>query len=97
MPSLYDHIDINLKNFSPNQPFTIEASAHMVGAGSQDLRLQGKGGPLVQQDLVKTPFHGSLDLKQVGLTDLSKFLNSSALSGTDGVLTGQKSTMTWAS
>jgi hypothetical protein len=69
--------------------FTIDAAVHMPGAGSQDLRLQGKGGPLAQPDLSKTPFHGTLNLRQVGIVDLSKFLNSPALSGTDGVMTGQ--------
>jgi AsmA protein len=88
-PSLYDHIDVTLKNVSPNLPFTIDAAVHMVGAGSQQVRLQGEGGPLVQQDLVKTWFHGSLELNQVGVADLSKFLNSPALSGTDGIVTGQ--------
>jgi len=88
-PSLYDHIDVILKNFAPNQPFTVDAAVHMVGAGSQEATLQGKGGPLVLQDPVKTSFHGNLDLKQVGIADLAKFVNSPALSGTDGILTGQ--------
>jgi AsmA protein len=88
-PSLYDHIDVILKNFAPNRPFNIEASAHMVGTRSEEVRLQGAGGPLVQQDLAKTSFHGTLDLKQVGVADFSKFLNSPVLNGTDGILTGQ--------
>jgi AsmA-like protein len=89
IPSLYDHIDVTLKHFAPNQPFTIDAAVHMAGAGSQAVRLQGEGGPLLQQDLVKTSFHGNLDLKEVGVADFSKFLNSPALNGTDGILTGQ--------
>ncbi len=36
-----------------------------------------------------TPFRGTLELKEVGLNDFSKFLNSPALNGTDGVLTGK--------
>ncbi len=88
-PSLYDHIDVTLKHFAPNQPFTIDAAAHMVGAGSQEVRLQGEGGPLVQEDPMKTSFHCNLDINQVGVADLSKFLNSPALNGTDGILTGK--------
>ena len=88
-PSLYDHIDLTLTNFAPNEPFTIDAAAHMAGAGSQEVRVQGKGGPLVREQPAATPFQGTLDLKQVGIADLSKFLNSPALAGTDGVLTGQ--------
>ena len=88
-PTVYDHIDVTLKNFAANRPFAIDASANMVGTQSQSVRLQGEGGPLRQQDLLKTSFHGTLELKQVGIADLSKFLNSPALSGTDGTLTGE--------
>jgi hypothetical protein len=51
--------------------------------------LQGKGGPLAKTDLSKTPFQGTLELKQVGISDFTKFLNSPALNGTDGVISGQ--------
>ena len=88
-PSLYNHIDVTLKNFSLNTPFTIDAVAHMAGTGTEEIRLQGEGGPIARQDLTKTPFHGTLDIKQVEITDLTKFLNSPALNGTDGVMTGQ--------
>ena len=88
-PSLYNHIDVTLKNFAMNSPFTVDATVHMAGAGAQDLKLQGQGGPLVEQDLSKTPFHGTLELKQVGIGDFTKFLNSPALNGTDGVMSGQ--------
>jgi len=88
-PTLYDHIDLSLSNFAPNEPFTIDAAVHMAGAGSQEVRVQGKGGPLVREQPAATPFQGTLDLKQVGIADLSKFLNSPALTGTDGILTGK--------
>jgi uncharacterized protein involved in outer membrane biogenesis len=88
-PSLYDHIDLTLTNFAPNEPFTIDTAAHMAGAGSQEVRIQGKGGPLVREQPAATPFQGILDLKQVGIADLSKFLNSPALAGTNGILTGK--------
>ena len=76
--TVYDHIDVTLKNFSPDQPFTLEAAAHLPGSGAQEVRLQGNGGPLVQGQPAATPFHGTLSLKQVGIADLSKFLNSPA-------------------
>ena len=37
-PSLYDHIDITLKNFSPDTAFTVDAAVHMAGTGSQQYR-----------------------------------------------------------
>ena len=88
-PSVYDHIDVTLENFAPGQPFTIDAAAHLPGPGGQEVRLKGKGGPVVQNDPAATPFQGTLNLKQVGIAGLSKFLNSPALAGTDGTLSGQ--------
>ena len=88
-PSLYNHIDVTLKDFSLDTPFTIDAATHMAGTGTEEIRLQGQGGPIAEQDLMNTPFHGTLDIKQVEITDLTKFLNSPALNGTDGVITGQ--------
>lgn len=88
-PSLYDHIDITLKDFAPGRPFTIDAAAHMPGAGSKQIRLQGKGGPVVRGQPAATPFDGTLDLRQVGIADLSRLLNSPALQGMAGTLTGQ--------
>jgi len=88
-PSIYDHIDVALKDFSPNKPFSIEAAVHMAGSGSQEARLQGEGGPIVQGQPATTPFRGSLTLKQVGVSDLSKFFSAPALNGSDGSLTGE--------
>jgi len=88
-PSLYDHIDVNPEDFSLNEPFTIDAAAHISGSGSQEVRLQGKGGPVVSGRPETTPFHGTLNLKQITINDLSKFLNSPALNGTDGILSGE--------
>jgi AsmA protein len=87
-PSLYDHIDVTLKNFSPDKPFNIDAAVHMAGSGSE-ARLQGEGGPIVQGEPATTPFRGSVTLKQVGISDLSKFFNAPAMSGSDGSLTGE--------
>lgn len=88
-PSQYDHIDVTLKDFSPNQPFTVDASVHTMGSSSEEARLQGEGGPIVTGQPATTPFKGTLNLKQVSVGDLSKFLNSPSASGTDGVITGE--------
>ena len=88
-PALYDHIDVKLENFSPDKPFTIDAAAHMAGSGSQQARLQGEGGPIVNSQPATTPFRGTLNLKQVSMSDLSKFLNSPTLNGTDGIVSGE--------
>ncbi len=87
-PSVYDHIDVTLENFAPGQPFTLDAAAHLPGPGTQEVRLQGKGGPIEQNNPAATPFKGTLNLKQVNIAGLSKFLNNPALTGTDGTITG---------
>jgi hypothetical protein len=88
-PSVYDHIDVTLTNFTPGEPFTLDAAVDLPGPGTQEVRLEGKGGPLVRNDPAATPFQGTLDLRQVGISGLAKFLNSEALTGTDGTITGQ--------
>jgi len=87
--AVYDHIDLNVLNFTPNAPFSIDVAAHLPGVGMQQVRLQGQAGPIVQGLPASTPFHGTLDLQQVGIAGLQKFLNSPALVNTDGVLSGE--------
>ena len=86
--TVYDHIDGTLNDFAPGQPFAVQVAAHMPGAGSQEIRLDGQGGPIAQ-DPATTPFNGTLDLKGVGIAGLQKFLNNPALENSDGVLSGQ--------
>jgi len=87
-PSVYDHIDVALKNFSPAKPFSVDASVRLAGS-SQEAKLSGEGGPIVNGNPVATPFHGTLTLKQIGLSDFAKFMNSSVLEGTDGIISGE--------
>ena len=87
-PSLYDHIDVTLKNFSPKSAFTVDAAVRLAGS-SQEAKLRGEGGPIVSGNPSETPFHGTLSLKQIGLADFAKFMNSPALEGTDGIISGE--------
>jgi AsmA protein len=85
---VYDHINLTLTDFAPDSPFSVDASVHFPGQGAQEIRLQGKGGPVQQPDPASTPFRGSLDLKDVSLAGFQKFLQTSALTNSDGVLSG---------
>jgi AsmA protein len=87
--SVYDHIDVTLQDFAPNQPFSLDVAAHLPGTGAQEIRLQGKGGPIAQNQPAATPFQGTLSLKQVTIAGFQQFLNSPALANTDGVLSGE--------
>src|SRR2546430_11149480 len=87
--TVYDHIDGTLNDFAPEQPFALQVAARMPGAGNQEIRLQGKCGPIAQGDPSSTPFHGTLDLKGVGIAGLQHFLNNPALADSDGTLSGQ--------
>jgi uncharacterized protein involved in outer membrane biogenesis len=86
--AVYDHIDLNITDFAPNQQFNMKLTAHLPGPGKQAVWLQGKGGPLKDADLLNTPFDGSLRLEQVSTAAAQKFLNSQALKDVDAVLTG---------
>src|SRR5579863_6676732 len=86
--TVYDHIDLKLMDFAPSTPFTVEASVHLPGPGNQEVGLKGKGGPLSHENPATTPFKGTLDLKNVDIAGLQKFLQSPALVNTAGVLSG---------
>ena len=86
--TVYDHIDMKLTDFAPTTPFNIEASVHLPGSGNQEVGLKGKGGPLLHDNPAATPFKGSLDLKNVEIAGLQKFLQSPALVKTDGIVSG---------
>jgi AsmA protein len=86
--TVYDHIDLTLTGFAPDTPFSVDASVHLPGQGAEEIRLQGQGGPVHQPDSATTPFHVTLDLKGVGIAGFQKFLQTPALTDTDGVLSG---------
>lgn len=86
--AVYDHIDLTLEDYAPDRPFSFELAAHLPGQGSQTFRISGKGGPLNSADIASTPFRGTVKLDQISLSGAQKFLNSSALAGTDAVISG---------
>ncbi|HZM09378.1 MAG TPA: AsmA family protein [Candidatus Limnocylindrales bacterium] len=86
--AVYDHIDLTLKDYAPNQPFSVDLAAHVPGKGAETLSLSGKGGPINQAQMLSTPFDGKLKLNEVSLAGAQKFLNNAALEGTDAMLSG---------
>jgi len=86
--AVYDHIDLNVSDFAPNQQFSMKLTAHLPGEGKQAIWLEGKGGPIKEADMLNTPFDGTLRLDQVSTGAAQKFLNSQSLNGIDAVITG---------
>ncbi len=86
--TVYDHINLQLTDFAPNKPFDLEASVHLPGSGNQEVSLKGSGGPLSHESPASTPFKGALDLKDVDIAGLQKFLQTPALENTAGILSG---------
>jgi AsmA protein len=87
--AVYDHIDVDLKNFAPDKQFTIAAAAHLPGQGSQVVKLDGNVGPIKDGAMLETPFDGNLKLDHVSLSAAQKFLNTQALANTDANITGE--------
>ena len=87
--AVYDHIDVTLNDYAPGKPFSLQVAAHLPGAGNQEVRLQGKGGPVNQGDPASTPFQGTLGLKNVAISGLKQFLQTPALENTDGTISGE--------
>ena len=86
--AVYDHIDLNVSDFAPDQQFSMKLTAHLPGEGKQSIWLEGKGGPIKEADMLNTPFDGTLRLEQVSTGAAQKFLNSQSLNDIDAVITG---------
>ncbi len=86
--AVYDHIDLNVSDFAPDQQFSMKLTAHLPGEGKQAIWLEGKGGPIKEADMLNTPFAGTLRLDQVSTGAAQKFLNLQSLNGIDAVITG---------
>src|SRR5215813_6449079 len=89
--AVYDHIDLKVSSFVPGQPLTVSAGVHLPGEGRQEVRLDGKVGPIQEQTILDTAVDAKVDLNDVRLSGLKKFLNAEMLEGTDFVISGHTS------
>jgi len=81
--AVYDHIDLRLVGYAPDKPFDFELAAHLPGSGAQLIKLAGKAGPIDQNESMKTPFKGNIELDHVSLSGLQRFTNTAALANDD--------------
>ena len=71
--SVYDHIDVTVKDFSPGKAFEATATVRMPAPGKGSLTLEAKGGPL---NVPGAPFSGHLAIHEASLGSLAQFLGS---------------------
>lgn len=86
--AVYDHIDLDVTDFAPDQQFSLKVSALLPGAVKQAVLLEGKAGP-IREDALKMPFDGRLHLDQVPTAALATFLNMQALNGSEALASGE--------
>lgn len=86
--TVYNNIDVLLRDYAPGQAFSLEGSARLPGSGKQAVKFEGHGGPINDATLVNMPFDGSLQLDQVSLAAAKQYLNSPAVAGSDATVGG---------
>ncbi|HTK94818.1 MAG TPA: AsmA family protein, partial [Terriglobales bacterium] len=89
--SIYDHIDLAVENYRPGEPFLVDLAAHLPGTGKQTARLNATVGPIDEKNSMATPVDGTLNLEEVSVAAVQRFLNTAALANTDGVASGKAS------
>lgn len=86
MRTVYDHIDLTLRDYAPGQPFALDVAAELPAGG---LRLTGNGGPVATGDPMATPFSGTLVLDEAGVEALKAFLGAEIFGDSAGFLSGE--------
>ncbi|MBZ5568168.1 MAG: AsmA family protein [Acidobacteriia bacterium] len=85
---VYNNIDVSLHGYAPGKPFDFSAALRLPGPGTETLALSGTAGPIDQADMLKTPFDGKLQLKEVSLGGIQKVLDVPSLKGMEGTVSG---------
>jgi uncharacterized protein involved in outer membrane biogenesis len=86
---VYDNIDLELNDFAPNRAFDARLSVTLPGEGTQRVTVNGTGGPLNRDDMMATPFEGTIGVDAASISGTQRFLQLEALEGTDAVMSGE--------
>ena len=86
--TVYDHIDLDLRDYAPKSRFHVKLAAHLPGEGDQLASLDADVGPVPQGDATATPIDGRISLKRVSLSGFSRFLNDTIPPNTNAVASG---------
>jgi uncharacterized protein involved in outer membrane biogenesis len=87
--AIYDHINLTLHDYRPGKSFSMEASAQLPGNGEQTISFNGAAGPIHRDSFSHTPLDGKLELRNVDLSALQRFVKTDALANSEAVLTGK--------
>jgi AsmA protein len=77
--SVYDKVDLTASNVSPTTQFPVTLTANLPGGGS--LKLDGKAGPLDQQNTALTPVNAKLTVEGLNLATTGLLDPSAGLGG----------------
>ena len=89
LSGVYDHIDLDLKGYAPHKRFSTKLDVHLPGQGQQLVSLDAQVGPIPQGKTELIPIDGTIDLTEVSLSGIQKFLKTSIPPGTDTVASGK--------
>src|SRR5438034_10130005 len=78
-PHVYDNVNVAIRNFSFSSQFPLTVAADLPGGGN--LKLDGKAGPINQNDTVQTPLEAKLDVKRLDLAASGFVDPSSGIAG----------------
>ena len=87
--TIYEPIDASLLDYAPGKPFSFDATAHIPGEGSQEIRVKGTGGPLLEGGPAAMPLKAAITLSNIDIAGLRKFLDSEYLSKAAGTVAGE--------
>jgi uncharacterized protein involved in outer membrane biogenesis len=89
LSGVYDHIDLDLNGYAPHKRFSTRLDAHLPGQGRQLISLDAQVGPIPQGKNETVPVDGTIELTEVSLSGIQKFLKTSIPPGTDTVASGK--------
>lgn len=89
LSGVYDHIDLDLNGYAPHKRFSTKLDAHLPGQGRQLVSLDAQVGPIPEVKTEIVPVDGTIELTEVSLSGIQKFLKASIPPGTDTIASGK--------
>ena len=87
--TVYEPIDVTLRDYEAGQPFSFDVTAHIPGEGSQNIHVKGTAGPLHPDGPAAMPLKATAELNNIDIAGLHKFLDSEVVSKAVGTLSGE--------